>query len=92
MTRDYNDIVSTRAYRVTTEGDVEGRSILTLGYATGKESDILKYYDDRKAYDIRLEEIKIVAITSYMADHKVDLLKRKTELEKELESIKNKLG
>lgn len=81
-----------KIYKVTTEGDCEGRSIRTLGYCTGDPADIQKYYEDQKTYQIYIDELKILQITPDMVDQKQDLLKRKTEIEKELQSINNFLN
>lgn len=80
-----------KIYKVTTEGDCEGRSTKIIGYATGNESDIKSFYDDRKAYELRLEEIEVVNVTPNSKTERVAMIKRKQELEAELESLKKKL-
>jgi predicted AAA+ superfamily ATPase len=80
-----------KIYKVTTEGDCEGRSTRTIAYATGNKSDIMSFYDDRKMYEIRLEELDIVHITPNSTAEKVAMIKRKKELEAELELLKKKL-
>ena len=77
-------------YKVTTEGDCEGRSTKTLGYCRGEKDDILKYYNDRKYYTLKVEEITIVNITSKSTLERQNLIARQKELEKELEEIKKK--
>lgn len=80
-----------KIYRVTTEGDCEGRTTRTIAYATGNKSDIMSFYDDQKYYGLRLEELNIVHITPDSAAEKLSILKRKKELEAELEILKKKL-
>lgn len=78
-------------YKVTTEGDCEGRSTRTLGYCTGHPSDIKKFFDSQKTYEIRLEEIQVRHITETSAKEREELLNKKRELEEQLESIKSRL-
>ena len=80
-----------KIYKVTTEGDCEGRSRRTLGYVSGSMNDIKDYFDDSKTYSLFIEEIKVLHITSDSASEKLKLIQRKKELESELESIKDKL-
>ena len=37
-----------RIYRVTTEGDCEGKSTREIAYAKGNQKDILRFYDSVK--------------------------------------------
>ena len=78
-------------YKVTTEGDCEGRTTKILGYATGNPADIKEYYDDQKQYEIRLEAITIVSITDKSAIRKRELLEEKQKLEARLAEIKMQL-
>lgn len=80
-----------KIYQVTTEGDVEGRSIRTLGYVTGEPDDIKKYYEPEKYYHISLSELRVKEISPQAAQNKIDLLAKKKKLEQELESVKNLL-
>jgi hypothetical protein len=80
-----------KLYKVTTEGDCEGRSTMTLGYCTGDPSDIKKFFDNQKTYEIRLEEITVRHITNRSAKEREELLNKKKELEEQLESIKRRL-
>ena len=80
-----------KIYKVTTEGDCEGRTTRTIAYATGNKSDIMSFYDDQKTYDLRLVEIEVVHITPDSKAERIALIKRKQELEAELESLKRKL-
>jgi hypothetical protein len=80
-----------KIYKVTTEGDCEGRSTSTLGYCTGNPSDIKAYFNDRKTYEIRLEELKVVHISPTSASERVDLIKKKQQLQKEIDNINEKL-
>ena len=80
-----------KIYKVTTEGDVEGRTIRTIGYATGNVADIRVYYEDEKYYTLSVEELVVTNITPELANRKSDLLKRKLELEAELSEINKML-
>lgn len=81
-----------KIYQVTTEGDCEGRSTRTLGFASGEQNDIMRYFDDQKYYDIRLHEITIIDVTKDSVVEKKKLIDRKKELEEELSRIKKRLG
>lgn len=78
-------------YRVTTEGDVEGRTTTLLGYCTGEVSDIKAYYDNKKVYDIAVEPITVKHISSVDTAKKIKLLQRKKEIESELEFIEKQI-
>lgn len=80
-----------KIYKVTTEGDCEGRSRKTIAYAMGNQNDIKSFYDDEKYYEISLEEINVHVITPESKEIKKALIERKKELEMELENIKNRL-
>src|SRR3989338_8070629 len=74
-------------YRVTTEGDEEGRGpLVTLGYAIGKEEDIKAFFDNKKYYNIYVEPIEIFNITPEALDEKMKLV---SEREKSLREIKD---
>lgn len=80
-----------QTYKVTTEGDVEGRSTKTLGYATGNPTDIQKFYEDRMYYSIKVEPITIEVITPQAVMDRITLLKRERDLEDELKRVKSQL-
>jgi len=80
-----------KIYRVYTEDDVEGRTTRTLGYCSGKQLDIIAYFEDKKYYSIHLDEVEVKYISAQMVDDKIRLLKKQSDLEAELESIKRKL-
>lgn len=80
-----------KIYKVTTEGDCEGRTIRTLGYAKGDISDIQDYYENQKCYGIYVEEIQIINITSESAGNKKKLIKKKEDLERELKNVNERL-
>lgn len=79
-------------YKVTTEGDVEGKSTRILGYAAGTETDIRNFYEDKKAYTLIIESITILNITSESVNEKKELIAEKKKLEARLQTIKNILG
>jgi predicted methyltransferase len=74
-------------YKVTTEGDCEGRSTSVLGYCTGIESDIEKFYADRKNYSLSIEKIDVIHITPSSSADRIALLAEKKELERKLNTI-----
>lgn len=76
-----------KIYKVTTEGDCEGRSTKTLGYATGIEIDILNYFDDKKEHSISLYEIFVLHITHDSVKERNALIKEKKELEERIKYI-----
>ena len=76
-----------KIYKVTTQGDCEGKTTNIIAYASGRRDVIMEYYDDQKVYDISLEEITVTNITPHSAAEKRNLLCRKRELEEELERI-----
>ena len=63
-----------------------------LGYATGDVEDIDKYFDDAKAYTIYVEEIQIVHVTPEKVGERIELLKKKLELEEELVRTNSQIG
>ena len=78
-------------YRVTTEGDVEGRTTKTLGYCTGNPEDIKAYFNDRKAYEIKLTPITTEHITLQMVVGRQSDLETKRKLEADLNAVNNRL-
>lgn len=76
-----------KIYKVTTEGDIEGRTTKTLGYAQGDRQSIIDYYSPKKYYQIYLEEISIENITCEMAEESKKLLEEKQSLERRLKEI-----
>jgi len=78
-------------YKVTTEGDCEGRSVKTLGYCTGNPADIELYFQDQKAYSIQLDILNIKHIDPATVKTKAELLQRKKDIEQELQYIKQQL-
>ncbi len=78
-------------YKVTTEGDCEGRTRRTIAYAMGDPEVINSFYDKEKNYTLYLDEIKVHVITPESMAIREALIERKKELEMELENIKNRL-
>jgi hypothetical protein len=78
-------------YKVSTEGDCEGRSRKTIAYAMGDQEVIKSFYDKEKNFTLYLEEIKVHVITPESIAIREALIERKKELEMELENIKNRL-
>lgn len=76
-----------KIYRVTTEGDCEGRSIKTLGYATGTVQDIITFFDDKREYSINCDEIVVVHITNESLQKKKALMREKKDIEERLKYI-----
>jgi hypothetical protein len=71
-------------YKITTEGDCEGRTTSTIGYFTGELQDILKYCEKYKYYELRHEKIKIKHIDP-------SSVKERQEKENEITQLKNRL-
>ncbi|MBR9702796.1 hypothetical protein GOV10_02055 [Candidatus Woesearchaeota archaeon] len=79
------------AYAVQTEGDCEGRSTRTLGYATGEPEDIKEFYDGQKMYKIWLNEVKIYSIDSEASGRRKHLEKEISGLEEKLEQLREQI-
>lgn len=80
-----------KAYIVTTEGDCEGRTVRTLGYAQGEKIDIINFFSPKKYYDIHLQEITIQNITPALAFRSKELNEEKQKLENRLKEINTML-
>jgi hypothetical protein len=80
-------MTATRIYKVSTEGDQEGKSIELIAYATGSKQDIEEFYQDRKYYNLFIEEIGLAHITQKSVKEKDRLLKEKTTLEERLGDV-----
>ncbi|MBI4147216.1 hypothetical protein HY494_01035 [Candidatus Woesearchaeota archaeon] len=79
-------------YKVTTEGDEEGRSTSTLGYAIGCPDVIKAFYDDQKLYRIRIMEISVIRINRESLKEKRDLQEEESNLRKRLGELEKILG
>lgn len=80
-----------QVYKVTTEGDCEGRSTHTIAYARGDPEDIIVHYDKMKMYRIDLTPITIHDVTPESVKKTRDLFDEKKDLEKRLEEIQKSL-
>ncbi|MEA3513918.1 MAG: hypothetical protein U9R34_00400, partial [Nanoarchaeota archaeon] len=78
-----------KIYTISTEGDCEGKSTSILGYATGDIEDIRLYYNDRKNYNLYVDEISVLNVKPESIIERTRLLQEKTSLEKRLEDIRN---
>lgn len=78
-----------KIYKIRTEGDVEGKTVQTIGYATGDIEDIRMYYDDRKYYNLDVEEISVVHVKPESVSKRKKLMQEKASLEKRLEEIQD---
>jgi hypothetical protein len=78
-------------YKVTTEGDCEGKSIHTIAYARGDPEDIKVHYDKAKMYKISLSPIEIIDITPKSVMKTRALFDEKKDLEKRLKKIQKSL-
>ncbi len=81
-----------KIFVVSTEGDGEGMAALVLGYAVGSKEDIEKYYEDRKAYRIYLEERSLMYITPESVNERKELLRRKKQIEEEKRNADKQLN
>ena len=78
-------------YVVQTEGDVEGRSMKTLGYAIGQPQDIRRFYDDKKMYRIELTRMPLVHVTRDAMDQRAQLRQEAGRLEQRLVKVRGAL-
>jgi len=76
-------------YKITTQGDEEGKTTQTIGYATGDIEDIRIYFDDMKYYDLYVDEISVVHVKPESVSKRKKLLQEKVSLEKRLGEIKD---
>ena len=81
-----------KAYLVYTQGDVEGKGPSSLlGVATGNESDIKDFYDDRKMYSITLSPVNIQNVTPDTISERKRLIQERKDLELRLKELDKKL-
>ena len=78
-------------YIVRTEGDCEGRSTRTVGYATGHPDDIREYYKDEAYYDLKLQKVPVMNVTQDLIQEKQELKTEQRRLEDRLKEIKGRL-
>ena len=81
-----------RIYRVTTEGDCEGKSTREIAYAKGNQKDILRFYDSVKMYELHLTEIIIKNITPEMAETNDEIVDRIKKLDEERNQLLSRLN
>lgn len=81
----------TQIYKVTTEGDCEGRTTETLGYATGDPKLIEEYYQERKMYSIKLEPINIIQVTGGTTQQRRTLRSKRTILLEDIKHLEQQL-
>lgn len=65
-----------KAYKLTTEGDCEGRSTKELGIFIGTPEQIVQYAQDnniKKYYQYALTPIDIIDVTNVTTDKKVNI-------------------
>jgi len=84
-------IKHTLVYHVSTEGDCEGRSMTSLGYATGEVVDIRNYFLHLKTYELKIEPITVLHITKNSLKEKFELMQMKRHLQSEIEKIDKQL-
>lgn len=81
-----------KIYHVTTEGDVEGRHVRTVGYATGNPADIKAYFEDKKYYEIKVQEVTLRHITPQSVQGRKQLLEERLSLKNRLGELEQRLG
>ena len=81
-----------RIYRVTTEGDCEGKSTREIAYAKGNEKDILRFYDSEKMYGIYLKEILIKNLTQEMVETNDEIVAKLKKLDEERNQLLSRLN
>lgn len=80
-----------KIYKVTTEGDQEGKTTKLLGFCTGNIEDIKMFFNNEKYYSIYVDEVNVKHISKDMGIDRANLHKRKLDLEKELDNVKKQL-
>jgi hypothetical protein len=83
---------ATPIYVVTTEGDCEGRSTKTVGYASGNEKDIRALYAEKQNYTLTLTPIKVVHATPELVARRAELRDNKRDLEEQLAALDKELA
>lgn len=78
-------------YHVTVEGDVEGKTTKSLGYATGASDDIRAVYGAENYQGFHLVEINVLGVTHDLALGVDRARVKKMKLESELLAIKRQL-
>ena len=81
-----------RIYRVTTEGDCEGKSKREIAYAKGNQKDILRFYDSEKMYEIYLKEIIVKNITPEMVETNDEIVAKIKKLDEERKQLLSRLN
>lgn len=66
-------------------------NIYLLGYAIGEMEDINAYYDDQKAYGLKIKAVKPVAIPKGFAVKRKALLQQKAALQAQLDKLNKEL-
>ncbi|HIH24716.1 TPA: hypothetical protein HA251_06810 [Candidatus Woesearchaeota archaeon] len=77
-------------YQVMTEGDEEGRSFRTIGYARGEPNVIEAYFDNEKMYRIYTSEIHVTDLSVVGPDIREKLVSTRSKLEKRLEELQTR--
>ncbi len=80
-----------QVYKVTTEGDIEGKTTATLGYATGNLEDIKRFFEKSKTYSLSIEPIKVVHVTPDLITRVEEKKREYRELKKELEGLEKEV-
>lgn len=78
-----------KTYKISTEGDCEGKSTRILGYAAGDIEDIRIYYEDRKYYNLYVDKISVFNVNPESVSERKRLLQEKASLEKRLGDIRD---
>ena len=81
-----------RIYRVTTEGDCEGKYTREIAYAKGNQKDILRFYDSEKMYEIYLKEIIVKNITPEMVETNDEIVAKIKKLDEERNQLLSRLN
>lgn len=81
----------TQIFKVTTQGDCEGRSTKVLGYATGNVALIERYFDKQKTYSLSIEPVNLINVTIEEVEKKEALEKCQKELKLQLEQVEKSL-
>lgn len=79
-------------YKIITEGDEEGRTMRTLGYAMGNIEDIKGFYNDKRIYTLEITPIKVIRVTPESVRKKQELTDERQRLKERIATLDELLG
>ena len=73
-----------KAYKLTTEGDCEGRTVKTLGIFIGTPEQVIQYAENNnipKYYQYNISPVNIIDVSDVATDKKLNISQYGTVLE-----------